>query len=104
MVWELMHLASERLRTLEMSGSDSVSRIVATTSSFDCACVEELWTLLSGVLGQSEFLSVYNVANGVGLVPDADSASAQAKPEEDDRANDDDCYFFNLFEANPRFH
>ena len=95
-----MHLASERLRTLEMSGSDSLARIMATTSSFDCACVEDLWTLLSGALGQTEFLSVYNIANGVGPIPDADCA--QPKPDEDDRDNDHDCYFFNLLEANPR--
>ena len=102
MVWELMHLANERMRSLEMSGSDSVARVMATTSAFDCACVEDLWNLISKILGQIEFLSIYNIANKTDPMP-FDTAHAEVKPDGDDRANDDDCYFFNLLEENPRF-
>lgn len=97
-----MHLANEKMRTLEMSGSDSVARVMATTSAFDCACVEDFWTLTSRILGQTEFLSIYNIANRIDPLP-VDTWRDEVKPDGDDRANDDDCYFFNLFEENPRF-
>ena len=87
---------------MEMSGSDSVARVMATTSAFDCACVEDLWTLMSRILGQSEFLSIHNIANRVDPLP-VDTACYEVKPDGDDRDNDDDCFVFNLLEENPRF-
>ena len=98
-----MHLAKERMRFMEMSGSDSFSRVMANTSAFDCACVEDLWTLISRVMGQTEFMGIYNIANRIDLGP-VDSARDEIKTDGDDRANDDECYFFNLLEEDPRFH
>ena len=81
-----MHLANERMRSLEMSGSDSVARVMATTSAFDCACVEDLWTLISRILGQSEFLSIYNIANRIDPFTVADTTCGEVKPDSDDRS------------------